>query len=373
MIKLIKNTFYKEKTTKLKLMWFIARAKQLSFGPKCEEFEKEFSLWQMRQHSIFVNSGSSANLALIQALINLGRLKKGDKVGFSALGWATTVMPIIELGLEPVAIDIDYDSLNVPDYNIPKGIKALFLTNILGFSSNIEAIVKVCKKNKIILLEDNCEGLGSTYNGEKFGNFGLASTFSFYVGHHMSTIEGGMVCTNDSKLAEQLRIVRAHGWDRNLDAASQKRIRDDYHLSSFNSRYTFYSNGYNLRPTEIQGFLGLVQLKYIDDVIAKREQNWEYITGGHSVDRVSNFAIPIICRNNEERNFAVAALANLVETRPIVGGDLTQQPFYPYKNQRCPIARIVNERGFYVANNPDLNKKELLLLKYVYNKYHLKD
>ena len=136
-------------------------------------------------------------------------------------------------------------------------------------------IADICKKRNIILIEDNCESLGSIFKGKKLGSFGLASSFSFYVGHHMSTIEGGAICTDDENLAIMLKIVRAHGWDRNLNPEQQTKIRNKYKIGqSFYSKYTFYNLGYNLRPTEITGFLGNIQLSYIEEIITKRNKNF---------------------------------------------------------------------------------------------------
>ena len=261
MIKLIKSTFYQEKETKEKLCNFIKKAKTLSFGIECEKFETNFAKWQGRKQCVLLNSGSSANMALIQALLNLGKLKKGEAVGFSAVTWSTNVMPLIQLGLVPVPVDVELDTLNTSSRNFldvlkKYNLRALFLTNLLGFCDDIDVIKKICDARKIILLEDNCESLGTEYQGKKLGNFGLAATFSFYVGHHMSTIEGGAVLTDDKKLATMLRIVRAHGWDRNLDLVRQENLRKKFKVNStFYSRYTFYDLGYNFRTTEINGFL----------------------------------------------------------------------------------------------------------------------
>jgi CDP-6-deoxy-D-xylo-4-hexulose-3-dehydrase len=375
MIKLIKNTFYHETWTKLRLMWFILWAKQLSFGEKCQQFEREFAKWQGREDAIFVNSGSSANLALIQALLNLGYLKKGDKVGFSALGWSTTVMPLIQLGLKPVPMDVATKSLNI--YRQPtKDLKALFVTNLLGMSpTNPNFLVDECRKRGIILLEDNCESLGSVVSGKKLGNFGLASTFSFYVGHHMSTIEGGMVCTNDNRLARELRIVRAHGWDRNLDVRTQKAIRKQYGVAtSFYSRYTFYSLGYNFRPTEIAGFLGLLQLPYLKEIIDKRERIYQkirsqvtkyYIPNPVWMDKHSAFSLPVICGSSQERDQLVKRCESRIEVRPIVGGDLTMQPFYGGRGMKN--ARKIHETGLYIGINPDMSKKDIKMIVEVLN------
>ena len=280
MIKLIKSTFYKEKQTKKALCKFIFDAKQLSIGPQCYLFEKNFAKWQGRKHCIFFNSGSSANLAIVQALLNLGLLKKNDLSGFSAITWATNPMPLIQLGLQAIPIDVELNTLNISSNKLlsllkKHDIKMLFLTNLLGFCDDIDKIKNICKQKGIILIEDNCESLGTVYKNKKLGNFSLASTFSFFVGHHMSTIEGGAVCTDNEEIAIMLKLVRAHGWDRNLESKEQNKLRKKYNVeSSFYSKYTFYDLGYNLRPTEINGFLGNTQIKYLDEIVRKRERNF---------------------------------------------------------------------------------------------------
>jgi CDP-4-dehydro-6-deoxyglucose reductase, E1 len=380
MINLIKSTFYKEKETKEALNKFIKKAEILSFNKECIKFEKNFSKYQGRKRTIFVNSGSSANLALIQALLNLGRLKKGDSVAFSALTWSTNAMPLVQLGLNPIPVDVEIETLNISSKTFSsvlkkKKVKALFITNLLGFCSDIDEIKKICRREKIILLEDNCESLGTIYKGKKLGNFGLASTFSFYVGHHMSTIEGGAICTDDDELSDMLSLVRAHGWDRNLEFSKQNKIRKKFKVNStFYSRYTFYDLGFNLRPTEINGFLGNTQLKYIDKIVKKRNENYlklakviyaspnYYPIKYDHIDFVSNFAFPIICKTKKMRDELVEKCAGKIEIRPIVGGDITQQPFYKKHAKVKDVnknANIVHEQGLYFGNNPELNNKEL--------------
>ena len=381
MIKLIKSTFYREKETKDKLAQFVKKARRLSFSAECESFETLFARYQGRKRCLFFNSGSSANLALIQALLNLGRIKKGDKVGFSAVTWPTNVMPLIQLGLIPVPVDVELETLNVSTRTIGEVIKkeklkAFFTTNLLGFSSDIGEMAKLCRSKKIILLEDNCESLGRVYKGKKLGNFGLAGTFSFYVGHHMSTIEGGAVCTDDKELAKMLGMVRAHGWDRNLKPEEKREIRGRFKkLSDFYAQYTFYDLGYNFRPTEVQGFLGKLQLKFLPEIIRKRSENFKKISKaiykrsdlyyplrfGH-MDFISNFAVPVVCRSKKIRNKLVEKCKNSIEVRPIVGGDILKQPFlhkYSKKKVYLPVADIIHEQGIYFGNNPELNAKEI--------------
>lgn len=382
MIKLIKSTFYNEQDTKDKLAKFIKKAEWLSFGQEAQNFEKQFAEYQGRKFCTFVNSGSSANLSIFQALINLGKLNHGDKVGFSSVTWSTNTMPLIQLGLVPIPIDVELDTLNVSSEMFAKvlikyKLKALFLTNLLGFCDDIDKIAAICKQKKIILIEDNCESLGTVYKKRKLGNYGLASTFSFYVGHHMSTVEGGAVCTDNERLSVMLNIVRAHGWDRNLSALSQTKLRNRHKVNStFYSRYTFYDLGYNLRPTEIQGFLGQNQLKYIDSIVKKRNSNFlkfaeaiykntdKYIPIDYRhIDFVSNFAFPVICRTTKLRDELVTKCNNKVEIRPVVGGDMTRQPFFKKNIKQSgfynnPNAKIIHDQGLYFGNNPELTDEE---------------
>ena len=393
MIKLIKSTFYHEKKTKAALTKFIKQADQLSFGKECEHFEQSFSKYQKRRHTIFVNSGSSANLALLQALLNTHLLKRGDPVGFSALTWSTNVMPIIQLGLKPIPVDVEIDTLNVSSHTLTKvlakgKLKALFITNLLGFCDDLNEVARICKEKNILLIEDNCEALGSSYQRKKLGNFGFASTFSFYVGHHMSTIEGGAVCTDNEELAIALRIVRAHGWDRNLALKQQEKIRQKFRVNStFYSRYTFYDLGFNLRPTEIAGFLGNFQLQFLPEIIKKRNQNFLdiapyiylqkekfYPIRYDHMEFHSNFAIPIICRSAAIRDDLVKRCKDKVEIRPIVGGDMTQQPFFEkhvsgWKSfMRNANSKLIHEQGLYFGNNPELTKAEVIFLKQLFTK-----
>lgn len=381
MIKLIKSTFYNEADTKKRLLSFIKDAEVLSFGSECHKFEEKFAKWQGRKHCVFVNSGSSANLAIIQALLNTGKLNRGDKVGISALTWSTNAMPLIQLGLHVVPIDVELDTLNVSSHQLEKTLrrhelKMLFITNLLGFCDDLDRIREICNEEDILLVEDNCESLGTIYRGKKLGNYGLASTFSFYVGHHMSTIEGGAICTDSESLSNMLRLVRAHGWDRNLAEKHQKRIRNKHKVNStFYSRYTFYDLGYNLRPTEINGFIGNTQVPYLNEIIEKRRDTFVklaekiylrtdkfYPIRFDHIDFVSNFAFPIVCKSKKIRDDLVKECNKKLELRPIVGGDMTKQPFFSKYEKRYKSgmtnAGLIHEQGLYFGNNPELTKSE---------------
>lgn len=378
-IKLIKSTFYKEQQTKKALCSFIMKADQLSIGAQCALFEQDFCTWQGRRHSVLFNSGSSANLALIQALLNIGKLKPGNRVGFSGITWATNVMPLIQLGLEPIPVDIELATLNVSPDKLAKAHKkhklhCLFLTNLLGFSDDIAKIAKFCNKNNILLIEDNCESMGSQTNKKKLGNFGFASTFSFFVGHHMSAIEGGMVCTDNKELDQHLRMTRSHGWDRHLTLPQQKKLRKIHEVDDFFAKYTFYDLAYNLRPNEVTGFLGKYQLKFIEETTSRREKNFIKFLQIYdicpdtyplkiSMDFISNFAMPIVFKELKVmRKFCKLCEQRGIEVRPIVGGVMSDQPFFKKYNSKSfdiPNSRLAYTQGFYFANNPELTRDEV--------------
>jgi CDP-6-deoxy-D-xylo-4-hexulose-3-dehydrase len=356
MIELMSTTFTNEEDTKEKLCDFIRTADKLSMGEQCRLFEDNFGKWQGRRYSVLFNSGSSANLAILQTYKNLGYLREGDRVGFSALTWSTNVMPIIQMGFIPIPIDININTLNIAV--IDENINALFLTNALGLCDDIEWIYDYCHRRGILFIEDCCESLGSEYNSIKLGNFGDSSTFSFYVGHQMSTIEGGMVCTNNYNVYESLKMVRSHGWTRNLD-------RPD---NTFQGKYNFYQLAYNLRPTEITGFLGNNQLQYIDKNINKRDElfrRWNYIIDNqysiNNMNKISNFAFPIISENEKRKNKAINCG---LEIRPIIAGDMREQPFYKNKYNGFSCENVnYKYSGFYIPNRPDLTEDEIKVIE----------
>jgi CDP-6-deoxy-D-xylo-4-hexulose-3-dehydrase len=392
MIPLMKNAFLKEHETKLALADFIIKSDRLSMDEKCFEFERKFAEKQGRKHGILFNSGGSANLAMLQSLKNLGKLKDGDKVAFSALTWSTNTMPIIQMGLVPVPLDCELETLNVSSAAILERIaqvpdlKCIFLTNVLGFVSDFEEVKAVCDKNGIILIEDNCESLGTETNFTKAGNLGLGASFSFFVAHHMSTIEGGMITTDDDDFNEMLKIVRANGWDRNLTAAQQHKWRKKYNISSeFEAKYTFYDLGYNFRPTEITGFLGLFQLQFLDNNILKRQENYlriektilendDLIPLRHNhIKTLSTFAVPIICKTKELRERYIEQFSGAgVEIRPMIAGNMTKQPFYAKyveAQYELPNTDIIHENGFYCGNYPELSETDLQTIESCLMKY----
>ena len=381
MIPLMKNAFLHEQETKEALAKFIVRAKRLSMDEQCTRFEEEFAEFQGAKKAVLFNSGGSANLAMLQTLKNLGKLKDGDRVGVSSLTWSTNVMPILQLGLEPVLIDCEPTTLNVMSCLLKERledtkIQAFFITNALGFAGDLDAIKQICNEQDIILIEDNCEALGTELPEGKAGSFGEMASFSFFVAHHMSTIEGGMICTNDEEFAEMLRIVRANGWDRNLTTEQQHKWRKKYDICwEFDAKYTFYDLGYNFRPTEITGFIGRYQLQFLKENIVVRERNYitlESIVRENSdlitLDRshiklLSNFAFPVICKTPaiREKYFAQFSGAG-IEIRPMIAGNIQNQPFYKkYVSKLYDLkgADKIHECGFYCGNYPELTESDI--------------
>jgi CDP-4-dehydro-6-deoxyglucose reductase, E1 len=380
-ISLIKSTFYNEKDTKKKLCDFIMKAEILSMRTECEKYEENFSNKQERKYSVFVYNGSCANMLLIQSLINMGRLNIGDKVFVSNLTWPTNVMPLLQLGLVPVFLDVELETLNVSSeilkraYKEYPDVKALFLTNALGFCSDVDVIKEFCIKNDILFIEDNCESLGSVYKGEKLGNYGIASTFSFFVGHHLSTIEGGMICTDDEELYENLKLSRSHGWTRNNSEKFKERMKIENEVDDFYDIYTFYHLAYNFRPTEINGFIGNLQIKYWDEIVSKREENFkkfnEVITSNDDIlnlelegmDVVSNFGMPVVFNNKKLfEEYKKKFVENNIEIRPIIAGNIAKQPFL--KDKKFLTTEILDseyiaQNGFYFGNNPEMNEEEI--------------
>ena len=380
MIPLMKSAFQNEKETCDKLAEFIKTVPKLSMGDKCREFEKEFAKYQGRKHCILVNSGGSANFLLLQALKNLDLIKEKDNIAFSSLTWATNVMPIIQHGMNPIPLDCSVDMLNVTSEILKEAIaerkiNAFFATNVLGFAGDLQKIKNICFDNNILFIEDNCEALGTEVGGIKTGNFSLASTFSFFVAHHMSTIEGGAICTDDDELAMMLIMCRANGWDRNLTKDQQNELREEYKIQSeFQSKYAFYDLGFNFRPTEITGFIGLEQLKYIKDAFEVREENYLNINSvmeknidlktvdTRHLNFISNFSVPVISNNI---NHYINKFKDEVEIRPLICGNITKQPFWnKYVDERflLPGTNYLHDNAFYFGNYPELNEEDFTII-----------
>ena len=349
---------------------------RLTKGPLTKEFEKKWSEWLGTKYSVYCNSGSSANLLMLYALIRSGRLKN-NKVVIPGLCWATDLAPALQLEFDPLLCDISLDNLAVDVDELEKIFKeespAVFLcVSILGFAPDLETIKRLCLKYDVLLLEDNCESLGTEFDGIKLGNFGLMSSYSMYFGHHISTIEGGMVCTNDKEIYDILLSIRSHGWDRDWDKEKQEEVRKENGITDFNSLYTFYHPGFNLRATDLQAYLGLGQLDKLDYICKKREENFQKFQKGinnnfwkpNPLDNTftSSFCYPIIHPKRTE--IIEALIANEIEVRPLVCGTMGKQPFYTenFGVKELKNCDVIDSFGLYVPNNPSLTNDEINLI-----------
>lgn len=379
MIKLVKDTISENDISKL-IEWLKGNPK-LTKGDLTVEFEKKWSEYLGVKHSVFLNSGSSANLAMVYSLILSNKLKN-KKVIVPAVSWVTTVTPIIQFELEPIMCDCDENNLGLDLNHFKKLVdehnpSAVILVHVLGIPNEMDEIVKICREKNIFIMEDTCESVGSMLNDKKLGTFGDMSSFSFYYGHHLSTIEGGMVSTNDDELYYILLSIRSHGWDRDLPENVRESMREKHNVNKFRALYTFYYPGFNLRSTDLQAFLGIQQLLKVDDIVEKRKNNFE-LYNKHISNKiwkilppegsyVSNFAYPIITENLQ---LLVDNLVNNgVECRPLICGSMNEQPFWVnrFGKSELPNAKKVHEFGLYLPNNPDMTEDEIILISNIVN------
>ena len=343
---------------------------QLTKGELTPKLEKKWSNWLGTKHSIFCNSGSSANLLMLWALIEANRITRDAKIVVPSVAWATDLAPVIQLGMTPILCDSNLEDLSVDIKHLKKIFietkpDVLLLVSVLGLVPDMQKITELCDEYHVILLEDTCESMGSNYKNQKLGTFGLMSSFSTYFGHHISTIEGGFVSTDDEELYEVLKSIRSHGWDRDASEKYKNELRGKWNTSDFNSLYTFYHSGFNLRSTDLQAFIGLGQIDKLDDICIKRNKNYklyqEYL-GHKAYDRgfISSFAYPII---SERKNEIVERLIkNDIQVRPMICGSMGTQPFYvkEYGRLELPNVSIIDKCGFYVPNHPDLTDKDII-------------
>lgn len=368
-VKLVKDTITNGEIDDL-CKWLSTYPK-LTKGPLTEEFEQKWSEWQGTKYSVFLNSGSSANLAMLYALKISNRLKN-NKIILPCVSWVTTISPAIQFGMEPILCDTDIETLGLDIDCLEKLCKennpaCIMLVHVLGIPNKLKEIKDICKKYDIILLEDSCESVGSVVDNKKTGTFGLMSSFSTYYGHHFSTIEGGFVCTDDFELYEILKSIRSHGWSRDLSEETKKNLQINHDIDDFKNLYTFYYPGFNLRATDVQAFLGINQLKTLDTKNNKRYKNllkydeliensyWKYKPSGF----VSNFAYPII--HPLKSKLVESLLKAGIECRPLICGSMSRQPFYykKYGFKMYPFSDIIHDYGLYLPNNPDMTDTEI--------------
>lgn len=382
--RLAANTFLGEEIEAAK---HVLDGGQLTMGERVRTFEREFADWVGARHALMVNSGSSANLLMVDTLLRRADrdapLKPGDEVLVPGLSWPTTVWPLAQLGLVPIFVDVDPVTLAIDLGSAKEALgprtKAMFLIHVLGRAPDMTRYQAFCAANGLTLLEDTCESLGAHWQGRHAGTFGQCGSFSFYFSHHISTIEGGMVVTNDSALDDDLRSLRAHGWARDRSDKAKWAER----FPGFDERFLFVSGGYNVRPTEIQGAIGSVQLRRLDEMLIAREGlartvrdtlasrvPWLELIGAETIGaprlerraRVHSWmTLPLRLREQAPmtRDAVMRRLEEHgVETRPIIAGNLMRHPASERLGCRsAPSLRqcdLLLGRGFMTGCHPVL-------------------
>lgn len=335
------------------------------------------------KYSVFVNSGSSSILLTLAALKELGRLGNG-KIVVPSLSWATDVSSPMLLGLDPIMCDCNLEDLSCDLNHLENLFKehnpgALILVSPLGLVPEMKFILELCKKYNVILLEDVCESMGSKYKNQYLGSFGTASFFSMYFGHHLSTIEGGFINTDDEELYHMLLMMRSHGWDRDLPKWKQDELRNKFKCSDFDSLYNFYVPGFNLRATDLQAYIGLRAVDKLDKYCNFRNKNFlKYLDKiknnllnikNRKENFISNFAMPIVHKN---RNKIVEALQkNDIEVRPLIAGNMATKPMWikNYPKVSLPNCELIEQYGFYIPNHQHLSEKDISKITKLINKY----
>lgn len=339
---------------------------------KTARFEEEFAGFVGSREAVMVNSGSSADLLISFALLDRrnGPLQPGDEVLVPAVTWPTQIWSLMMAGLSVRFVDIDPRTLNIDLADLERKIgprtRALSIVHLMGNPVDMDRVSALAARYGLVVVEDCCEALGARWRGRHVGTFGLASAFSFFFAHHITTMEGGMICTDDPELSDRLRLLRAHGWARNTKHTPAAQV------DGVDSRYVFWNWGFNVRPTEIQAAFGLEQMRRLDGFLGARRAaaarfRGRIARGGPLAlmeiaagAECSWFALPIMV--SAEAPFTRAELAAFleergVETRPIVAGNLARQPvceLYPdLRASDLPGADAVHERGFYVGVHPD--------------------
>ena len=354
---------------------------RLTKGQLTVELEEKWAAKVGTKYSIYINSGSSAILLALAAYLYSNKIRN-KKIVIPALSWATDVSSPMLLGMEPIMCDCNLEDLSCNLEHLEELFKlhnpsAFILVSPLGLVPNMEKIVELCSRYEVTLFEDVCESMGSKYRGGYLGSFGFASFFSMYFGHHLSTIEGGFINTNDEDFYHLLLMMRSHGWDRDLPEWKQKELRLKYSVDDFSSLYNFYVPGFNLRATDLQAFLGLRAIDKLDGYAEKRNQNFytylEAVTNSKltiKVDRadfISNFAFPVISTNKS--NIVKELQSNNIEVRPLIAGNMANKPMWTlqYGTVSLPNCELVDRYGFYLPNHQDLSKEDIIKIASIVN------
>lgn len=353
-----------------------------SMGESVKKFEKNFAKYLDSKYCVMTSSGSTANLLATAALFftKNPKLKRGDEVIVPAVSWSTTYFPLQQYGLKLKFVDIDlytlnYD-LNALEESISSSTKMIMIVNLLGNPNDFDKINDIIMGKDIFLIEDNCESMGATFNGKQAGTFGIMGTFSTFFSHHIATMEGGFVTTDDEELYHILLSIRAHGWTRNLPKKNKVSNKSD---DWFKESFRFVLPGYNVRPLEMSGAIGIEQLKKLPKFLEIRRKNAEYFVKlfkNHTdfiiqrdIDKSSWFGFSLIIKpeSNLIRKDVIKKLDdNKIECRPIVTGDFTQNEvmrFFEYTiHKELTNAKYLHENGFFIGNQQIPIQKEINFL-----------
>ena len=387
---MIKYPLAKETITNLeidRLIDWLKTYPRLTMGNVTKEFEKQWAKYIGTKYSVFVNSGSSANLLMIYALLQSGKIKCGDKIIVPAVGWGTTISPIIQLGLIPIMVDVDPYTFSI-DINLvekklseDKNIRAIMYVQSLGVPANNSELIKLANKYSVFLLEDACASLGSMSENKMVGSFGDMSTFSFYFGHQLSTIEGGMINTNNFELYEILLMARSHGWGKDLSKSTYDKLMGESNIDKFHEPFTFFIPGFNLRPTDLQSYIGIGQLEKAEWCANRRNENhMRYIENlsekinfqiPQPEDRISSISFGGIVKDVCDRIKIIDELVKHgIETRIFSAGNLGKHPFWKKYNGKMssfPVADLIHSNGFFLPNYPELTLEDVDYISLVVN------
>lgn len=384
MIKLVSDTINKTDIEQLSKWLNQDPTPKLTKGELTWDLERKWADKIGTKYSIFVNSGSSSILLTLAALLYVDKLGgtklRNKKVVVPALSWATDVSSPILLGYDSIMCDCNFDDLSCDLYQLERLFKTedpavLILVSPLGLVPKMGEIVALCEKYNVILLEDVCESMGSKYKGQYLGTFGTASFFSMYFGHHLSTIEGGFINTNDEALYHTMLMMRSHGWDRDLPDWKQQELRTKFNIGEFDSLYKFYLPGFNLRSTDLQAFIGINAIDKLDEFTYTRRENFFDYTKQIKVneinikerkgDFVSNFAFPIVSQNKVQ--IVKRLIENNIEVRPLIAGNVARHPMWTKPIETLENCDYINEFGFYIPNHQDLTHSDIIKIANIIN------
>lgn len=355
---------------------------RLTKGKVTLDFEAKWSKWLGVKHSVFCNSGSSANLLMYYALLLSGKLKN-KKVIVPSVGWVTSIAPAIQFGFEPIMCEADTETFGLDLVHLEKLLQehepsTVLMVQVLGVPHKMDELLALKKKYGFYLLEDACAAIGAAYHGSKIGTFGDMSSFSSYFGHQFSTIEGGLVSTSDPQLNDLLLMLRSHGWSKDLNAASHQALTKQYDIDDFHSPFVFYEPGFNVRSTDLNAFIGLGQVDKLDWIVSRRQENhaeYNKLLGGKLTTQqpvadstVCSISFGALAKDTEQRRAIVAALVeNGVETRIFSAGNLGLHPFWynRYGKASFPMADRIHHCGFFLPNNPSLTVEDIRTISQV--------